>query len=66
MTVEIRVLQNILEANDEAAAETRGRLASAGITALNLISAPGAGKTSLLEKVIPLLRERFSSGGAGR
>lgn len=59
MKVEIRVLQNILEANDEAAAETRVRLASAGITALNLISAPGAGKTSLLERVIPLLRERF-------
>lgn len=57
--MEIKVLQNILEANDEAAAETRDRLASAGITALNLISAPGAGKTSLLEKVIPLLRERF-------
>jgi hydrogenase nickel incorporation protein HypB len=58
--VEIRVLQNILEANDEAAAQTRVALASAGITALNLISAPGAGKTSLLEKVIPLLRERFN------
>jgi hydrogenase nickel incorporation protein HypB len=57
--VEIRVLQHILAANDEAAAETRSRLAAAGITALNLISAPGAGKTSLLEKVIPLLRERF-------
>lgn len=58
--MEIRVLQNILAANDEAAAENRRRLASAGITALNLISAPGAGKTSLLEKAIPLLRERFS------
>lgn len=57
--MEIRVLQNILEANDEAAAQTRVALASAGITALNIISAPGAGKTSLLEKVIPLLRERF-------
>ncbi len=57
--MEIRVLQNILEANDEAAAENRSRLTSTGVTALNLISAPGAGKTSLLERVIPLLRERF-------
>jgi hydrogenase nickel incorporation protein HypB len=57
--VEVKVLQNILEANDEAAAENRGLLASADVTALNLISAPGAGKTSLLEKVIPVLRERF-------
>lgn len=58
--MEIKVLQHILEANDEAAALTRSRLASAGVTALNLISAPGAGKTSLLERAIPLLRERFS------
>ena len=58
--MEIRVLQSILEANDNAAAETRNRLASAGVTALNLISAPGAGKTSLLERVIPLLRTRFA------
>jgi hydrogenase nickel incorporation protein HypB len=57
--MEIRVLQNILEANDEAAAENRQRLAGAGVTALNLISAPGAGKTSLLEKAIPVLSERF-------
>jgi hydrogenase nickel incorporation protein HypB len=57
--VEIRVLQHILEANDAAAAETRSRLTAAGITALNVISAPGAGKTSLLEKVIPLLCARF-------
>lgn len=57
--MEIRVLQNILEANDEAASENRQRLAGAGVTALNLISAPGAGKTSLLEKVIPVLSGRF-------
>lgn len=57
--MEIRVLQNILEANDEAAAENRRLLAQAGVTALNLISAPGAGKTSLLEQVIPVLSERF-------
>jgi hydrogenase nickel incorporation protein HypB len=58
--VEIKILQNILEANDQAAAENRSLLATAGVAALNLISAPGAGKTSLLEKTIPMLRERFS------
>lgn len=58
--MEIKVLQNILEANDEAAAENRSLLAAEGVTALNLISAPGAGKTSLLERVIPRLRERFA------
>ena len=53
--MEIKVLQNILEANDQAAAEIRGRLAAESVTAVNLISAPGAGKTSLLERVIPCL-----------
>jgi hydrogenase nickel incorporation protein HypB len=57
--VEIKVLQHILEVNDEAAAQTRRRLGSLGVIALNLISAPGAGKTSLLEQTIPLLRERY-------
>jgi hydrogenase nickel incorporation protein HypB len=60
--MEIRVLQNILEANDQAADENRRRLAETRVTALNLISAPGAGKTSLLEGVIPLLRERYRVG----
>jgi hydrogenase nickel incorporation protein HypB len=53
--LEIKILQNILEVNDQAAAEIRGRLAAESVTAVNLISAPGAGKTSLLERVIPLL-----------
>jgi len=60
--MEIRVLQNILEANDQAAEENRRRLAETKVAALNLISAPGAGKTSLLEKVIPLLRARYQVG----
>jgi hydrogenase nickel incorporation protein HypB len=57
--LEIKILQNILEVNDQAAAEIRGRLAAAGVTAVNFISAPGAGKTSLLEQVIPLLETRL-------
>jgi len=57
--VEIKVLRQILEANNEAAAQNRALLAGTGVTALNLISAPGAGKTSLLEKAIPLLKERY-------
>ena len=57
--MEIKVLQHILEVNDQAAAQTRRQLGSLGVTALNLISAPGAGKTSLLEKTIPLLRARY-------
>ncbi|HLA81134.1 MAG TPA: hydrogenase nickel incorporation protein HypB [Thermoleophilia bacterium] len=59
--MEIKVLQNILEVNDRAAVENRERLAAEAVTAVNLISAPGAGKTSLLERVIPTLRAGLRS-----
>ena len=57
--MEIKILQNILEVNDQAAAEIRTRLAAESVTAVNLISGPGAGKTSLLERLIPLLGTRL-------
>lgn len=58
----IKVLRNVLEANDQIAARIRQQLAARHITALNLISAPGAGKTSLLEKTIPALKPRYRIG----
>jgi hydrogenase nickel incorporation protein HypB len=58
----IKVLRNVLEANDEIAARNRRLLEDEHVTAINLISAPGAGKTSLLEKTIPLLKGRHRIG----
>ena len=58
----IKVLRNILEANDQIAARIRERLCAQRIHALNLISAPGAGKTSLLERTIPVLGNHFRIG----
>src|ERR1051326_6660053 len=55
----IKVLRNILEANDQIASRIREQLAAKHITAINLISSPGAGKTSLLEHTIPLLKNRY-------
>jgi len=55
--VNIKVLRNVLEANDQMAARIRQQLAAKRITAINIISAPGAGKTSLLEKTIPMLKQ---------
>jgi len=49
---EIKVLKNILEANLQTAEENRRRLKEKGIFCLNIISSPGAGKTSILEKTI--------------
>jgi len=53
----IKVLRNVLEANDQLAVRIRQQLAARRITAINIISSPGAGKTSLLERTIPLLKQ---------
>lgn len=55
----IRILRNVLEANDQLAARIRERLTAKHITSINFISSPGAGKTSLLERTIPLLNGRY-------
>lgn len=49
---EIKVLRNILEANQRAAEDNRERLRKHGIFCVNMIASPGAGKTSVLEKTI--------------
>jgi hydrogenase nickel incorporation protein HypB len=46
--------------NDELAGEVRDRLAAAGVTAFNLVSSPGAGKTLLLERTLEKLGEELS------
>lgn len=57
--MEIRIMQNVLKANDKKAQEIRQLLKDKGITLINLISSPGSGKTTLLEKTIPLLKEKY-------
>lgn len=58
----ISVQTNVLKANQEAAAENRRLFSSAETLVINLMSAPGAGKTSLLEATIRGLRGRYSMG----
>ena len=55
----VKILRNVLEANERVASRIREQLAAKHITAINLISSPGAGKTSLLEQTIPLLDGRY-------
>ena len=50
--MKIPVIRNVLEANDKLAASLRETFAAKGILVLNLISSPGAGKTSLLERTL--------------
>lgn len=53
----VRIEQDILARNDAIAADNRRRFADAGTLALNLMSSPGAGKTSLLVATLQRLGE---------
>ena len=53
--MKIRVVENVLKANDTLAQENRQRLDRSAVRAINLMSAPGSGKTTLLEKTITQL-----------
>jgi hydrogenase nickel incorporation protein HypB len=55
---EIHVGEDLREKNQAIAEENRAMLAERGTLVLNVMSAPGAGKTSLLLRTIPLLRKR--------
>jgi hydrogenase nickel incorporation protein HypB len=50
--VRVQVVEHILDANDTIAGANRLDFDANGVTAVNLMSAPGAGKTSLLERVL--------------
>jgi hydrogenase nickel incorporation protein HypB len=56
--MEIKVVRNILEANDRIAAQNRDLFTEKGIYVLNLMGSPGAGKTSLLERTLEHLKKR--------
>jgi len=51
----VEVLQSLLSENDHQAAHNRYHFDSQGVLAVNLMSSPGAGKTSLLEATIEAL-----------
>lgn len=55
MTQRIPIVEQILNANDQLAAENRARLDQAGVYAINIMASPGAGKTSLIMKTIEAL-----------
>jgi hydrogenase nickel incorporation protein HypB len=59
MEKNIKLKSKVLAKNDEIADGLRARLTGQGIFCLNLIGSPGAGKTKLLETVLPRLRERL-------
>jgi len=52
----ITIERKVLEKNDEVARLNRTLLADNGVFALNMVSSPGAGKTSILERTLERLR----------
>lgn len=60
--MKIQVVTDILAANDRIAEENRRLFAAKKVYVINLMSSPGAGKTSLVEKTILALRDRFRIG----
>ena len=60
--MEIKVLKNVLDKNNDQAEMNRRKLSDHHVKMINFISSPGAGKTSLLEKTIPLLQKSLKVG----
>jgi len=60
--VKVKVVTNILEANDRIASENRKIFDDAGVFVINIMSAPGAGKTTLIEKTINELKGKVKIG----
>jgi len=56
----VSVLHGLLHANDHTAAHNREHFNKHGVLAVNLMSSPGAGKTSLLEATIDALKDELS------
>ncbi len=60
--MKVSVVRNILEANERIAEQNRALFNENRLLVVNLMSSPGAGKTSLLERTIERLREDLSIG----
>jgi hydrogenase nickel incorporation protein HypB len=60
--VEIEVIENVMQYNKEEADINRNLFKKNNILVINLLSAPGAGKTSLIIKTIEMLGNKYRIG----
>lgn len=60
--MKIPIVENILSANDRLAAENERTLNESGVLAVNIMSSPGAGKTSLIGSTIKALTNHTRIG----
>jgi hydrogenase nickel incorporation protein HypB len=54
-TREIKIVRKVLDVNDTIAEQNRQLFAEKGVFVLNVMSSPGSGKTTILEKTLPHL-----------
>jgi hydrogenase nickel incorporation protein HypB len=57
--MKIQVVENVLKANDAIANDNRAKMAPHNILCINIMSAPGSGKTTMLQKTIPALKDEL-------
>jgi len=62
--IDVSIEKDIFDANNRLAEKNHANLADAGIRAFDLLGAIGSGKTSLVEQLVPRLRERGLKAGA--
>ena len=56
--MKINIVRKVLEVNDKLADEIRKDTDKSKTLVINIMSSPGSGKTSILENVLPLLKEK--------
>ncbi len=57
--VEVKLMQQILASNDALAREQLRQLNRHGVVGINIMSGPGAGKTTLVEKTVAALKDKW-------
>lgn len=62
MTTTVRVVEEIMSANDRLAAQNQQKLEAAGVVGMNVMASPGAGKTSIILRTIEALTPHFKLG----
>lgn len=60
--MKVKLTTKILDANERIAEENKKMFKEAGVYVINLMSSPGAGKTSLLEKTISAIKNKVKVG----
>jgi hydrogenase nickel incorporation protein HypB len=58
----VTIERKVLEKNDALAAQNRARFREHGVFVFNLVSSPGSGKTSLLERTLAALKGQLRFG----